>query len=308
VNCSLSVPSCQGHLANLPPIVCDAVRSPGQPLDAATRAYMDPRFGHDFGHVRVHADAQAAQSARAVNALAYTVGPDVVFAAGQYAPGTRAGRGLLAHELTHAVQQAEADPASDILQRAGGDAESSASEIEARQAEQVVASSEGGETPSAEPGVTPETSEQPEEMAGRAACPITAIFLSTVAGPQKAGCLVAQGMFGASKLAQFRIAGATAGASMTVSEKFTAVDDPYNAIGLIQPATYTATNGIFDDCYKLESKNPLPSDFILKVEQNHLFNGQIISKNHITYRANSVAFCHFDRLPGKCDFGARCKL
>jgi len=77
---------------------------------------------------------------------------------------------------------------------------------------------------------------------------------------------------------------------------------------LIQPATYTATNGTFDDCYKLESKNQLPSDFILKVEQNHLSKGQIISKNHITYRADRVGFCHFDRLPEKCDIGARCKL
>ena len=67
---------------------------------------MEPRFGHDFSEVRVHSDARAAESARAVNALAYTVGPDVVFGAGEYAPGTIAGRRLLAHELTHVVQQA----------------------------------------------------------------------------------------------------------------------------------------------------------------------------------------------------------
>jgi hypothetical protein len=283
-------------------------RSPGQPLDPGTRAFMEPRFGHAFSRVRVHTNARAADSARVVNALAYTVGPDIAFAPGNYAPGTRAGQSLLAHELTHVVQQAGVARASDILQRASTDDESSATEIEARQMEQAVTSSEGSGTPFGEPNVGSETLEQPEEMVGTAACPITAIFLSTVAGPQKAGCLVAQGMFGASKLAHFRIAGATPGASLTISEKFTAVDDPYNAIGLIQPATYTATNGTFDDCYKLESKNQLPSDFVLKVEQNHLFNGQIISKNHITYRADSVSFCHFDRLPGKCDFGARCKL
>src|SRR5918912_2929695 len=62
-----------------PPIGNEVLRSPGQPLDAATRAYFEPRFGHDFGGVRVHTDARAAQSARAVNALAYTVGRDVVF-------------------------------------------------------------------------------------------------------------------------------------------------------------------------------------------------------------------------------------
>jgi len=149
--------------AAAPPIVHEVLRSPGQSLDAATRAFMEPRFGHDFSRVRVlsaapastqaqltmgqpgdryeqeadqtahavmqratpsitgrgleanpaldfsqvrvHTDSRAAESARAVNALAYTVGQDVVFGAGQYAPGTPEGRRLLAHELTHVVQQ-----------------------------------------------------------------------------------------------------------------------------------------------------------------------------------------------------------
>lgn len=109
-----------------PPIVHEALHSPGQPLDPATRALMEPRFGHDFSRVRVHTDAKAAESARAVNALAYTVGRDVVFDAGQYAPRTPAGQGLLAHELTHVVQQRSAPyarpgpievaPASDVLE------------------------------------------------------------------------------------------------------------------------------------------------------------------------------------------------
>jgi hypothetical protein len=93
--------------ATAPPIVHEVLRSPGRPLDAATRSYMEPRFGHDFGKVRVHADERAAESARAVNALAYTVGNDVVFGPGQYAPG-RGGRELLAHELAHVVQQSGA--------------------------------------------------------------------------------------------------------------------------------------------------------------------------------------------------------
>jgi len=80
----------------------------GQPLDPATREFFSARFGHDFANVRVHADAEAAESARAVNALAYTVGRDVVFGAGQYAPGTQTGQQLLAHELTHVVQQSAA--------------------------------------------------------------------------------------------------------------------------------------------------------------------------------------------------------
>ncbi len=88
-----------------PPIVHEVLRSPGQPLDAQTRAFFEPRFGHDFSRVRIHSGEQAAESAAAVNALAYAAGPRIVFAQGQYRPGTLAGRELLAHELTHVVQQ-----------------------------------------------------------------------------------------------------------------------------------------------------------------------------------------------------------
>ncbi|MEN3331906.1 MAG: hypothetical protein V7641_1271 [Blastocatellia bacterium] len=88
-----------------PPIVQDVLRASGQPLDEPTRAFFEPRFGHDFSHVRVHTAAQAAESARAVNALAYTVGRDIVFEAGQYNPASTSGRQLLAHELAHVVQQ-----------------------------------------------------------------------------------------------------------------------------------------------------------------------------------------------------------
>ncbi|HEX8167054.1 MAG TPA: DUF4157 domain-containing protein [Beijerinckiaceae bacterium] len=94
--------------AAVPPIVDEALRSPGAPLDPATRAYMEPRFGHDLSTVRVHADGGAARSARAVAARAYTVGPEVVFGAGEYRPQTSAGRSLLAHELAHVVQQRQA--------------------------------------------------------------------------------------------------------------------------------------------------------------------------------------------------------
>lgn len=90
----------------VPSIVHSVLRSSGQPLDPRTRAFMEARFGHDFSRVRIHADAQGAESARAVNALAYTAGQDIAFGPGQYAPGTRAGNRLLAHELAHVVQQA----------------------------------------------------------------------------------------------------------------------------------------------------------------------------------------------------------
>lgn len=83
-----------------------ALNSQGQPLDAATRGFMEPRFGHDFSRVRVYADNSAAESAQALHAVAYTVAPNIVFGAGRYAPHTDAGQRLLAHELTHVVQQA----------------------------------------------------------------------------------------------------------------------------------------------------------------------------------------------------------
>src|SRR6266850_914243 len=91
-----------------PPSVREVLRSPGQPLDAATRAAMEPRFGHDFGKVRVHADRQAGESAQAIDARAYTVGTDVVFGPGQYVPGSPSTNALLAHELAHVVQQSRA--------------------------------------------------------------------------------------------------------------------------------------------------------------------------------------------------------
>src|SRR5215217_7887171 len=69
----------RSELATVPPIVHDVLGSPGQPLEPVTRAFMEPRFGHDFSQVRVHTDAKAVESARAVNALAYTVGPTIVF-------------------------------------------------------------------------------------------------------------------------------------------------------------------------------------------------------------------------------------
>lgn len=88
-----------------PPIVHEVLRSPGRQLDDSTRAALEPQFGHDFGRIRVHTDSKAAASAQAVDALAYTVGPNIVFASGQFSPATAQGRKLLAHELTHTIQQ-----------------------------------------------------------------------------------------------------------------------------------------------------------------------------------------------------------
>ena len=89
----------------VPSIVHEVLRSGGAPLEASARAHMETRFGYDFSPVRVHTSARAAKSAQAVNALAYTVGSNIVFDAGRYAPATLEGQRLLAHELTHTIQQ-----------------------------------------------------------------------------------------------------------------------------------------------------------------------------------------------------------
>jgi hypothetical protein len=89
----------------------------GAPLPGDVRAYFEPRFGHDFSRVRVHTDGQAARSAEALGAQAYTFGNDVVLGAGQYAPHTGEGRQLLAHELAHVVQQGNGNVAPMIQRR-----------------------------------------------------------------------------------------------------------------------------------------------------------------------------------------------
>jgi len=93
------------QLSTVPPVVHEVLRSPGQPLDDETRIFFEARIGLDFARVRVHTDEKAGEPARAVSALAYTVGRDILFDAGRYALGTTEGRQLLAHDLTHIIQQ-----------------------------------------------------------------------------------------------------------------------------------------------------------------------------------------------------------
>jgi hypothetical protein len=120
------------RMGEAPPIVHEVLRSPGQPLDPAARQTMEPRFGHDFSQVRVHTDRRAAQSARAVDALAYTVGREIVFAGGRYQPHQGEGLKLLSHELAHVVQQEGLDtsgplrigPPGDSLEQEADRAES----------------------------------------------------------------------------------------------------------------------------------------------------------------------------------------
>ena len=88
-----------------PSIIHDVLRSSGQRLETTTRAFMESRFGHDFSKVRVYTGSAAQQSSRALNARAYTIGSNIVFGPGHFAPHTEPGRRLLAHELTHVIQQ-----------------------------------------------------------------------------------------------------------------------------------------------------------------------------------------------------------
>jgi hypothetical protein len=90
----------------VPAVVEGVLTSAGEPLSAEVRAFMEPRFGHDFGHVRIHTDAAAAAGADAIAARAFTHGHRIAFARGEYEPASGTGRQLLAHELAHVLQQA----------------------------------------------------------------------------------------------------------------------------------------------------------------------------------------------------------
>ena len=110
-----------GQMGAAPASIDRALASPGRPLEPALRRDMEQRFGHDFSRVRVHSDMASEISARQVNAHAYTSGYDIVFGPGRFAPATPAGRRLLAHELTHVVQQTrDADGLqTNLIQRDG---------------------------------------------------------------------------------------------------------------------------------------------------------------------------------------------
>lgn len=108
-----------GHNAEITPNLesrIQAIRDGGQPLPESVRAYFEPRFGYDFNQVRVHTNTRAAEAVRA-----YTVGRDVVFGEGQYAPGTTAGQRLLVHELTHVMQQGLSSSVTKIQRVVEGD-------------------------------------------------------------------------------------------------------------------------------------------------------------------------------------------
>jgi hypothetical protein len=124
-----------------PRIVHDVLATPGRPLDEASRAPFERRFGLNFAAVRIHADGEAARSALAVNARAYTVGRDIVFGPGRFAPRTGEGQRLLAHELAHVVQQGGVKQSGGPLAIGTPDA---APEREARAAADAIASVPSG--------------------------------------------------------------------------------------------------------------------------------------------------------------------
>jgi hypothetical protein len=103
-------PSTGNSLIDAPRIVERLLESGGRPLDQESRAFFEPRFGRDLNDVRIHTGAEAAESARSINALAYTAGSDIVFGQGRYSPHTEDGKRLLAHELAHTIQQSSRAP------------------------------------------------------------------------------------------------------------------------------------------------------------------------------------------------------
>ena len=120
VNVTLA-PGRDAGLAEAPSIVDEVVSSPGLPLPGSARALMESRFGRDFGHVRMHDDARAAESARQVGSLAYTVGNHVVFGSRGQSLDTSGGRRLLAHELTHVAQQGRSSVVRRAPKKGGGE-------------------------------------------------------------------------------------------------------------------------------------------------------------------------------------------
>jgi hypothetical protein len=129
-----TAPASGSGFAAFPQAVHETLGRRGSPLDPQTREFMGSRFGHDFSRVRVHTDEQASESARAVHAHAYTVGSDIAFRRGLYAPATSQGRALLAHELAHVVQQGSGTPLPSGIDGGPSDALEVAADAMAKQA------------------------------------------------------------------------------------------------------------------------------------------------------------------------------
>jgi hypothetical protein len=190
--------------AEAPPIVYDVLRSPGVLLDRSVREQMESQFGQDLSSVRIHTDARAAASSQAVSADAYTVGRNVVFNSGMYAPHTATGRKLIAHELAHVIQQHgvgahaqakltigdsgdsaehEADRAADIVVSGGAPARVQADESRAvvqRQDDDIPSGSGRGGSPRTPSLPVPDVVEDPTALS-EPNCPPTPTGLGNIA-------------------------------------------------------------------------------------------------------------------------------
>ncbi len=189
--------------AIVPEAVSEAVRGPGQPLSDTALTYFESRFGHDFGRVRVHADARAANSARAIDAVAYTVGDDIAIDPGHEAMRTSAAPAILAHELTHVVQQSHTTPALQTrrLDEADGAAEHEA----ARAATQVARGGQVGPI-GARPSVGVVQRALSDILAGGAVGAIAGAAIGALFGP--IGALIGAGVGLLGGLAAGEVAGA----------------------------------------------------------------------------------------------------
>lgn len=121
-------------------------------------------------------------------------------------------------------------------------------------------------------------------------------------------CLVPTGRYGAAKLAKYRVFDSSGrpASGVTIGERFTKLEDPYSVFSRLRPNSYTTgRDGAFDDCYRIFTPRALPSDFRLKVEQNHTIGGRVASKQHITFTSHFVFICVFPRTGS--GFGSRCR-
>ena len=123
-------------------------------------------------------------------------------------------------------------------------------------------------------------------------------------------CRVPDRQHGASKVVRFRVfdfEGRSVRERLTVTERFRRLEGPEDVFDRLRPNQYVSDNGYFDDCYRFAQPAPIPTDFRLKVEQNHMVANEVISQQHITYTGTGILVCIFQRRKGEHDFGARCR-
>ncbi len=147
---------------------------------------------------------------------------------------------------------------------------------------------------------------QPSNLQPR---PFTAALLE--ARIESSGCQIPAGQYGVSKTARFRIfdfEGKPVNTNSMISERFSKIEGPEEIYRLLTPNSKPAEKGYFNDCYRLRSSVPLPSDLRLVVEQNHLLGDEIISKNKITFTPNNILICIYPRSSGDRNFKPKCKL